>query len=81
MRGVGGSASPRLERRLQHPSRRHDMLELALVALVVAVIAGALGFRGVASTAGSIAKFMFVLFLIVAVVLFGLLWAGVSLVA
>ena len=55
------------------------MLELAVAALIIALIAGAFGFRGVASAAGTIAKFAFALFLIVAVVLFLMAWAGVNL--
>ena len=55
------------------------MLELAIGALLVALIAGALGFTGVARAAGAVAKFVFVLFLIVAVVLLLMVWAGVSL--
>ena len=56
------------------------MLELALVALFISVIAGALGFTGVAAGAESVAKLLFGLFLIVAIVLFVLFFLGVSLV-
>jgi uncharacterized membrane protein YtjA (UPF0391 family) len=55
------------------------MLELAIGAVVVALIAGALGFRGVSSAAATVAKVIFVMFLVAAVVLFLLLWGGVSL--
>lgn len=55
------------------------MLELAIGALIVSLLAGALGFTGVARAAGAVAKIVFVLFLIVAVVLFLLVFAGVSL--
>ena len=40
------------------------MLRWALIFLVVALIAGALGFTGVAGAAIGIAKFLFVLFLV-----------------
>jgi uncharacterized membrane protein YtjA (UPF0391 family) len=39
----------------------------------------ALGFTGVARAAGAVAKLVFVLFLIIAVVLLLMFWAGVSL--
>jgi uncharacterized membrane protein YtjA (UPF0391 family) len=57
------------------------MLELAVGALVVALIAGALGFTGIASGAATIAKVLFGLFLLMAVVLLLLVWLGVSLVS
>jgi uncharacterized membrane protein YtjA (UPF0391 family) len=57
------------------------ILELALVALVVAIIAGALGFTGVARGAATIAKVLFGVFLLVAVVLFLLLVLGIGIVA
>ena len=56
------------------------MLELAIGALVISLIAGALGFTGVARTAGALAKLIFAVFLIVAIVLLLLVWAGISLV-
>ena len=40
------------------------MLKWALIFLAIAVIAGALGFTGVAGAAIGIAKFLFVLFLV-----------------
>ena len=40
------------------------MLRWALIFLVIALIAGALGFTGVAGAAIGIAKFLFVLFLV-----------------
>ena len=57
------------------------MLELAIGALLVSLIAGALGFRGVASAAGTVAKVIFGVFLLIALVLFLLLLAGISLFA
>lgn len=52
------------------------LLGWAIAALVVAIVAGLLGFGGVARGAGSIAKFLFVLFLIVAAVLFIMQFLG-----
>ncbi|MCA9972755.1 MAG: DUF1328 domain-containing protein [Anaerolineales bacterium] len=57
------------------------MLGWAIVALVISLIAGALGFSGVARGAASVAKLLFGLFLIIAVILFILLIAGVDLLA
>ena len=56
------------------------MLELAIGALVISFLAGALGFTGVARTAGGIAKVLFGIFLVIAIVLLLLIWAGISLV-
>lgn len=57
------------------------LLGWAIVALVISLIAGALGFSGVARGAASVAKLLFGLFLIIAVILFILLIAGVDLLA
>jgi uncharacterized membrane protein YtjA (UPF0391 family) len=46
------------------------LLGTAIIAPVVAVIAGALGFSGIAVGAATVARIVFGLFLIVAVVLF-----------
>ena len=46
-----------------------ELLEWALIAFVVAVAAAVLGFGGIAKGAATIARFLFGLFLIVAVVL------------
>lgn len=46
-----------------------DLLTWAIVLFVVAIIAGALGFTGVAKGAASIAKLLFGIFLVIAVVL------------
>jgi uncharacterized membrane protein YtjA (UPF0391 family) len=56
------------------------MIELAIGAFVVSLIAGALGFTGIARTASAIAKIAFVVFLLLALLLFALVWAGVQLV-
>lgn len=56
------------------------MLELAIIALVISFVAGGLGFTGVSAGAASIAKVLFGLFLVVALILFLLVWLGVSLV-
>jgi uncharacterized membrane protein YtjA (UPF0391 family) len=55
------------------------MLEFALAALLIALIAGALGFTGVARTAATVAKLIFGVFLAIAVIIFLLVWAGISL--
>jgi uncharacterized membrane protein YtjA (UPF0391 family) len=54
------------------------MLTWAIVALLVAIIAGALGFTGVAKGAATIAKVIFGIFLIMAVLLFVMVLAGVN---
>lgn len=46
------------------------MLTWAIIALVVALVAGALGLTGVARAAGTVAKVLFGVFLVVAVLLF-----------
>jgi uncharacterized membrane protein YtjA (UPF0391 family) len=55
-----------------------DILTWAIIALVVAVIAGALGFTGVSRGAATIAKVLFGIFLVIALILFILLLTGVS---
>ncbi len=47
-----------------------DLLWWAVIALVVALVAGALGFGGVARGSATIARVLFGLFLIIAIVLF-----------
>ena len=56
------------------------MLEFALVCVVIAIIAGALGFTGVARGAATIAKVVFGIFLVIAVVLLLLAFTGISLI-
>ena len=46
-----------------------ELLEWALIAFVVAVVAAIFGFGGIARGAAKIARFLFGLFLVVAVVL------------
>ena len=46
------------------------MLRWAVIFLVVALVAALLGFGGVAGAAAGIAKFLFVAFLVVAVLMF-----------
>ena len=46
-----------------------ELLEWALIAFVVAVVAAIFGFGGIARGAASVAKFLFGLFLVVALVL------------
>ncbi len=55
-----------------------DLLWWAIIALVVAVIAGALGFSGVARGAGTIAKILFGIFLVIAVLLFIFVVLGIG---
>jgi uncharacterized membrane protein YtjA (UPF0391 family) len=54
------------------------MLTWAIIFLVVAIIAAALGFGGIAHGAATIAKVLFGIFLIVAIVLFLLTVLGVN---
>jgi uncharacterized membrane protein YtjA (UPF0391 family) len=56
-----------------------DLLGWAIMALVISLIAGALGFTGIARGAGTIAKILFGIFLVIAVILFILLLTGISL--
>ncbi len=46
-----------------------ELLEWALIAFVVAVVAAIFGFGGIAKGAATVARFLFGLFLVVAVVL------------
>ena len=46
------------------------MLRWAVIFLVIALVAALFGFTGIATAAAGIAKFLFVLFLIVCIVLF-----------
>ena len=47
-----------------------DLLWWAVIALVISVIAGALGYSGVARGAATIAKVLFGIFLVIAILLF-----------
>lgn len=57
-----------------------DVLQWAIIAFVISLIAGALGFSGVARGAGRIAKILFGIFLVIALILFVLFLLGVSLI-
>lgn len=52
------------------------MLKWALIFLVVSLVAGALGFTGVASGAKTIAKILFVLFLLGFILLILFAWSA-----
>ena len=54
------------------------MLTWAIIFLVIAVVAAALGFGGVAQGAATIAKVLFGIFLVVALVLFLMALLGVN---
>lgn len=56
------------------------MLELALIAFVVSIIAGALGFTDIARGSAKIAKVLFALFLILALIFLVLFFLGISLI-
>ncbi|MCW5982339.1 MAG: DUF1328 domain-containing protein [Bryobacteraceae bacterium] len=56
------------------------MLEIAIGALVISLIAGGLGFTGIAHAAAAVAKLVFGIFLVIALILFVLIALGVSLV-
>ena len=47
-----------------------ELLTLAIVALVISLVAGGLGFTGVAAGAATVAKVLFGIFLVIALVLF-----------
>ena len=49
-----------------------DLLQWAIIAFVIALAAGALGFSGVAKGASTVAKWLFGIFLVLAII-FGLL--------
>ncbi len=55
------------------------MITLFVAAVVVALLAGALGFTGISRAAGAVAKILFVIFLLIAVVLGLMVWGGVEL--
>lgn len=54
------------------------MLTWALIFLVVSLIAGALGFTGVAAGAATIARVLFGIFLVLALIFFVLVLLGVG---
>ena len=55
------------------------MITLFVAAVVVALLAGALGFTGISRAAGAVAKILFVIFLLIAVVLGLMVWGGMEL--
>ena len=55
-----------------------DLLWWAVIALVISVIAGALGYSGVAQGAATIAKVLFGIFLVIAILLFLFVILGVA---
>lgn len=55
-----------------------DLLVWAVIALVVSLIAGGLGFSGVAAGAATIAKILFAIFLILALILFVMVIFGIG---
>ncbi|MCG6157530.1 DUF1328 domain-containing protein [Rubinisphaera margarita] len=55
-----------------------DLLFWAIIALVVSVIAGALGFTNIAAGAATIAKVLFAIFLVIALILFAMILLGVG---
>jgi uncharacterized membrane protein YtjA (UPF0391 family) len=54
------------------------LVEMAIIAVIVSFVAGALGFTGVARGAGQIAKILFGIFLVIALVLLALILLGVG---
>ncbi len=54
------------------------MLKWAIIFLIVSLVAGALGFTGVARGAASIAKLLFVIFLVIALLFFVLVFLGIG---
>lgn len=55
-----------------------DLLMWAIIALVISLIAGAMGFTGVAAGAATVAKVLFGIFLVLAIVLFVLVLLGIG---
>jgi uncharacterized membrane protein YtjA (UPF0391 family) len=55
-----------------------SLLSWAIIALIVSLVAGALGFTGLAVGAAVVAKFIFGIFLFIALVLFVLFLLGIG---
>lgn len=55
-----------------------DLLWWAIIALVISLVAGGLGFTGVAAGAATIARVLFGVFLLIAIVLFVLVVLGIG---
>jgi len=58
-----------------------NLLWWAIVAFVISLIAGALGYSGIAAGTATIAKVLFGIFLVIAVILFILVALGIGIVA
>lgn len=54
------------------------MLKWALIFFVISLIAGGLGFTGIAAGAGRIAKLLFGIFLVIAIIFFVLAILGIQ---
>lgn len=54
------------------------LLGWAIIALVISIIAGGAGFTGLAAGAATIARVLFGIFLLIAVVLFAMLLLGIG---
>lgn len=57
------------------------LLELAIVAFIISLIAGAFGFTDIAEGAQTIAKVLFGIFLVLAILLLILVALGISIIA
>lgn len=55
-----------------------DLLQWAVIAFIVAIVAGGLGFTGIAGAAATLAKWLFGIFILIAVILFALVFLGVA---
>jgi uncharacterized membrane protein YtjA (UPF0391 family) len=67
----GSSADPaKLHTSAQAPNRRCHMLHYAVAFFIIALIAALFGFSGIAASATGIAKILFAVFLVVALVTF-----------
>ncbi len=55
-----------------------DLLWWAVIALVISLIAGAMGFTGVARGSATVAKVLFGIFLVLAVILFVMVLLGIT---
>lgn len=55
-----------------------DLLWWAIIALVISLIAGAMGFTGVAAGAATIARVLFGVFLLIAIIIFALVILGIG---
>lgn len=58
-----------------------DLLTWAIIAFIISIIAGALGFTNVAGAARTAAKWLFGIFLVLALLLFLLVLLGIGVVA